>query len=1382
MAPRKKPKKVTPTDSDAKETGSLKHILGYLNFSSGTSDPVFLKEMNLLWENCADQAKPNEALIDVVHQQLLLGLSEASSTDAVFQDATQAEAVIDLAFKQFLPAYQEFHADLLFHQPSETFHQPFFLGKIVEAILQQGSPWNESERIIEGALSHLNDFVGYRPVAVLENGRKMAVYSHERHRPLPLYDPSAGAAVCRYQPLIEQSMKFLHDAPQDLLFAAHFQIENLEELACDLRAYDHLSPIYKRTNYMFGEWDPHRIDSKGNYRRFVIRQIILDALMEWVEGEKSKVSYEERLFDASAALCGTMLMASSISGSGPATHDSTVSLTSLLPLVAQRRDEFYTRIMAQQTGARAKRLNQESAKHQQPFGHVRQFLNMKLAGYGARQVQHRELAHLYAAMGYADASRQQANAIPATSIRLETEVECTVASIHQALNSENVDEAITLAKTIPTILKRGVECGGFVDPWNILGFQGQFPLFTAREDSIPDSRIETLLGLVEISLNAFSRTLGEAGARGLEAQREEVSVSYEQFSNWWDQFGSDVIEDLPDVDGHESWESATHVSEALSEWRNAGEGAGDISFWRNRVERFQSAQSYALVVDALLHKEDEVAAMGLMMQWLSQLEEVGFECPQHSIFSLLIRWMKLVTTENSDDFSQTASSVRRMFAFLEANAEDWWSVPTFDTQLSDDQPMMGDFEFNDQDDDEEFEEDSEDDLFGAAYDGMVFRDSAEDGQWSDTVDEGFGFQNGEFESLNRELEPRLKFLNAVGQLWQMAAAAIARETFKSSENQLLDQPTVDAVVGWHRQAQRWQIDLAELMENLWDREIFAPMGDHDGNVEYDIQLQVKFYMLHQVINTLICLRNSERLLNGIIPDDITVPRGTEQDRRLAGIYRAVIQRDTETVRDLLPSLLSRLSRNPLLYIPFESGGDPGQILRTQALQSVVRFLLRELPKLGMLRETWHLLYTAFRMERKWRPKGQAITEFDRLFSVALRSSLNTLVQSVRSWDRSAIGQGEDDSGDSESEDVADSLHSELDTEDLIDAISRVLDPYQWLWSEHSRTMRISAVDVMRKEEEWEDLAEFIQTYGRELFHASHLTLGNIRAILHNGVDWFLDYLEEEQDPIEPMKLLDDLDTGIIDRAQAEWALEQIYSIIVDRFDRFLEYNTTTTQSDYGEMIYCLLEFLRLEARYDRDAWNLTPLTLVHEVLVRNSLLDAADVWESTFEMQTADLADQHLSDLRRLQKQFGMRMPTITDHLRERFVKPLAVNRMLSLVQQSVDDAQAGKLDSNSFELLSDEVDEYLDDSWGSGIDIPDWLQALEREVSETSQPDDGGRPGTEADLNLPTVLVSRRDFQFQARKWKESLAPAKRKNSRKNVTGKPNVPEQDPTKDEKDE
>jgi len=67
----------------------------------------------------------------------------------------------------------------------------------------------------------------------------------------------------------------------------------------------------------------------------------LDDLLDWIDDKKVKISRKERLYDAAAALCGTMLMASSISGSGPDTHDSTISLMTLLPIVARRRDVLF---------------------------------------------------------------------------------------------------------------------------------------------------------------------------------------------------------------------------------------------------------------------------------------------------------------------------------------------------------------------------------------------------------------------------------------------------------------------------------------------------------------------------------------------------------------------------------------------------------------------------------------------------------------------------------------------------------------------------------------------------------------------------------------------------------------------------------------------------------------------------------------------------------------------------------------------------------------------------------------------------------------------------------------------------------------------------------
>src|SRR2546429_510383 len=76
--------------------------------------------------------------------------------------------------------------------------EPFFLARAFEAVLLQGGPWTEQERIIAGALARLNDFVGHRPIAVLESRPRGEPYDHERVRPVPLYLRGAGVAWGRY--------------------------------------------------------------------------------------------------------------------------------------------------------------------------------------------------------------------------------------------------------------------------------------------------------------------------------------------------------------------------------------------------------------------------------------------------------------------------------------------------------------------------------------------------------------------------------------------------------------------------------------------------------------------------------------------------------------------------------------------------------------------------------------------------------------------------------------------------------------------------------------------------------------------------------------------------------------------------------------------------------------------------------------------------------------------------------------------------------------------------------------------------------------------------------------------------------------------------------
>src|SRR5205814_5110668 len=130
---------------------------------------------------------------------------------------------------------------------------------------------------------------------------------------------------------------------------------------------------------------------------------------------------------------------------------------------------------------------------------------------------------------------------------------------------------------------------------------------------------------------------------------------------------------------------------------------------------------------------------------------------------------------------------------------------------------------------------------------------------------------------------------------------------------------------------------------------------------------------------------------------------------------------------------------------------------------------------------------------------------------------------------------------------------------LVDLTSKLLEVYLRLWLKHSATMRLSSVEVLKDQATWRKVKSFVKKYGGDLFHPRMLSMGNLRGIVQRGAEAYLDYLSENEDPLHPVKLLADLD-GPIARTEAAFLLETILRCVVEKFDRFLEYNTTTTQS------------------------------------------------------------------------------------------------------------------------------------------------------------------------------------------------------------------------------
>ena len=358
------------------------------------------------------------------------------------------------------------------------------------------------------------------------------------------------------------------------------------------------------------------------------------------------------------------------------------------------------------------------------------------------------------------------------------------------------------------LLHRGIECGALVDPWNILGFQGQFPLFSSREDSVPDQRVETLLQLMEALFAASTQLLVEAAARGEPAIAGAVAERYERLADFWDRFATTTVSDLEPVFGRQSFESARHVAQTRSP--NGGPPAkrpGTSRSGGNRSTASARRRRYAQVVSALLDRRDLVASLGLLMQWLSQAEEVGLDSAAISFDRLMLRWMQQLISSNLAA-AERLRITRRLFDSLEANAGDFWYAPQLVSASS--RPVSPQFSdgFDEDFEDDDEDEDEESDLFGAAYEDITFRDSADDGQSGETIDwSPPRAGETEFELLEQNLEPRIRFLKLITQLWQMAAVLYSEQEPAGEE---AASPLIDSLEGWHQHAKKLQVDLQQL--------------------------------------------------------------------------------------------------------------------------------------------------------------------------------------------------------------------------------------------------------------------------------------------------------------------------------------------------------------------------------------------------------------------------------------------------------------------------------------------------------------------------------------------------------------------------------------------
>jgi hypothetical protein len=1330
-----------PGKPDAALQGMLEEAVGYLNFSSGASDPKFLRNLDAIFAAIEvpseDSPQPANVLFDWLKQRM----DDLSASSGAFGDVRQARAVIDLLNEHLLPAYRSFHRDLLWHQSDRALWRPLFLGRAFEAILSQGGPWNETDRIIKGALEMLNDYLGYRPVAVLESGPPAArglpgagsePYAHERLRPIPLYIRDVGVAPGIYQKLLVQALAILSETDPEILHQAWFDPQLVEELALDPRAYDFDHPASKRPNHHFGQWDPHRIDNRGFYRRFVLQQITLDALLSRVDSPPadtcgtdaaaSSATRDELLFEAAAVLAGTILMASGTTGNGPGCHSSDVSLSNLLPQIAAYRDQFYDELLAHITGPHGERLREEATRTRQPFGGARQHLNHELARRRAVQMQHVHLAQLYARMGYADAALSEANGVRIASARMLCQIYCLLTAGHQAIDAHQLDAVARHLPEIEDLLQRGIECGALVDPWNIVGFGGNFSLFPALENTIRDFRVDDLIELVEQILDLCARAWTEAAALDDARHEAEFSATLRRLAAWWDKYASSSVSGVKNLIGKDIEVSTNLVAGALAAWHKAGAAAGDVKFWRMFVDQFDSPKAFQLVLEALLERGDVVASMALMLQWVSQVEYTPLEDGDASFHPLALRWLRAVEELEIANGVDQWPLVAKFFQHLEASAEAYWHVPTFELsgaavqeraaadELDDSDDLEIEdplFDENDEPDDESWLGDQSDQRYSAAYEDMVYRDSTDDGYDSELLDEFTDGTEFELETEAERLGQRLEFLLTIARLLrQVAIAWRPGDANQSERRELLE--------SWCQQAIARQDQLFALIEAVHRYPLSPPTGSHESMVEFDRQRMIKDSLLEQIVSTCVETAGASRLILAASTKSGTSSR--KRGCKLDGVasievLRGVLAGDACTVRKHWASFTKWLAARELLYVPLAKGGRPRRIVRARMLGNLLSDLLSWLPRLGLVRETCQLLDIAQAMETDHPVGPGAVTEYDRLFADGYQAIVRALVASADDWDRdrasfSTVASPGSAVRPPESE-TRSSLARPSDAM-LIEALQDLTESQLNRWLAHSRTLRLSVVERLATAEEWQAFVAFVERYGGDLFTQKFLNQGNLRAILHQRAGAWLANLQKAPESDE-IRLVAELGKRITRDEAAKW-LSLALESIVENYREYRDYNTTTTHSDHGELLYTLIDFLRLRASYDRVAWNLRPVVMAHEILVRQDRPTAAEMWQQALAERTAETADANLARFDELCNQYGVRLPSVAERLNERFTRPLAIDRVRALVGPAIDAADTG--DPVPFTALQQEITSLAQEPAGSGLDLPDWLGALEEEVS----------------------------------------------------------------------
>ena len=382
--------------------------------------------------------------------------------------------------------------------------------------------------------------------------------------------------------------------------------DHLDELAFDPRAHDHFHPVNKRPNVLFGEWDPHTIDNRGYYRRFVLRQMTLDTLLTWVDPATGPRRRQGR----AAVRSRGGARRHDPDGRGRQRrradyHDSIVTLSKLVPRIARYRDAFYQQLLKALPGPHGERLRDEAEKRKQPFAGVRQYLNQAIAdaaggappGPPARAALRRD--------GLPAAAREQAAKIAAPAVRFGTEIRIRQTEAGFAADRERAGRRRDAARRSRRPAPPRDRLRGAHRPVEHPRLPGAVPdLPRPRGHGPRPAGGGTDPHQIGRQFDLYAKAIAAAAVAGDEATRERLTAAMRDLAAWWDQFATAHRHRLAarrrrrtGRRGRARRRRAGGVVEARPRARTTS------AFWRQHREGFTSPAAFAQVIEPLIERQ-----------------------------------------------------------------------------------------------------------------------------------------------------------------------------------------------------------------------------------------------------------------------------------------------------------------------------------------------------------------------------------------------------------------------------------------------------------------------------------------------------------------------------------------------------------------------------------------------------------------------------------------------------------------------------------------------------------------------------------------------------------------------------------------------------------